>query len=253
MMCLTATATKQVCNDVISILGIKEPKIVAISPSKPNIKYVVKSKASIYEALTPLLEQLKCGHMECPRTIIYCHKLSDCGRVYIMFRDYLGTYFTAPIDAPDLPQYRVVEMYHSCTDPEIKEHILLHFSKPSHLRIVVATIAFGMGVDCPDVHQIVHIGAPNDVESCIQETGRAGRDGMQSVAILFLIPGESKKQVEQDIKTYTKNVSICRREILFRNFDGHICKATSLCMCCDVCYELCNCGQCKIKSKGFVV
>ena len=85
-------------------------------------------------------------------------------------------------------------MYHSCTDPEIKDHILLNFSKPSHLRVVVATIAFGMGVDCPDVHQIVHIGAPNDVESYIQETGRAGRDGMQSVAILFIIPGESKNK-----------------------------------------------------------
>ena len=42
-----------------------------------------------------------------------------------------------------------------------------------------------MGIDCPDVHQIVHVGAPEDIESYIQETGRAGRDGMQSIAILL--------------------------------------------------------------------
>ena len=104
-------------------------------------------------------------------------------------------------------------------------------------------------IDCPDVYEIVHIGPPNDVDSYLQETGRAGQDGMQSVAVLFQIPGESKTQVEQDIKAYTKNASRCRREMLFKNFDVHIRKATSLCMCCDVCHELCKCGQCKIKSK----
>ena len=84
MMCLTATATKQVCTEVIGILGIKRPKFVVILPSKSNIKHMVKSKGSIYEALT-LMEQLKHAYMECPRTIIYCRKLSDCGRVYLMF------------------------------------------------------------------------------------------------------------------------------------------------------------------------
>ena len=192
MMCLTATATKQVCTEVIGILGIRRPKFVVISPSKSNIKYVVKSKGSIYEVLIPLMEQLKHAHMESPRTIICYRKLSDCGRVYLVFRNYLGAHFTVPVDAPDLTQYRVVEMFHSCTDLEIKDHILHFFSKPSHLRIVIATVTFGMGVDCPDVHQIMHIGAPDNVESYIQETGRAGRDGMLSVAVLLLIPGESR-------------------------------------------------------------
>ena len=50
---------------------------------------------------------------------------------------HLGAYFTAHVDASDLPQNRVVEMHHSCTDSEIKDHILMYFSKPSHLQIVV--------------------------------------------------------------------------------------------------------------------
>ncbi len=118
---------------------------------------------------------------------------------------------------------------------------------------MIATVTFGMGVDCLDVHQIVHIGAPDNVESYIQETGRAGRDGMQSVAVLLLIPGESRTQLEKDMKSYTTNIFNCRREMLFTNFEGDILKATSLCMCCDICYDLCKCGLCKIKSKDFVV
>ena len=73
-----------------------------------------------------------------------------------------------------------------------KSHVVISIAQQIWHGIVVATIAFGMGVDCPDIHQIVHIGPPNDVESYIQETGRAGRDSMQSVAVLFQIPGGIK-------------------------------------------------------------
>ena len=66
------------------------------------------------------------------------------------------------------------------------------FCSPSHLRVIIATTAFGMGVACVDVHQIVHLTPPDSVESYIQETGRAGRDGTNSVAVLYLIKGELK-------------------------------------------------------------
>ena len=79
-------------------------------------------------------------------------------------------------------------MYHSCTDSVLKETISDLFSKKSHLRIVVATVAFGMGIDCPDVRQVIH-GPPEDLESYIQETGRAGLDGNQSLAVLLIPKG----------------------------------------------------------------
>ena len=63
-------------------------------------------------------------------------------------------------------------MYTKCTEGNIKEDIVSEFAKPNgKLRIVVGTIAFGMGLDCPDVRQILHWGASHDIESYIQETG----------------------------------------------------------------------------------
>ena len=82
------------------------------------------SKSDLYEAFVPLMEQLKHKHKDFPQTIIYCQKLSDCGRIYLLFKSYLGQHFTFPKGAPDLPQYRMIDMFHSCTDSVIKEHIL---------------------------------------------------------------------------------------------------------------------------------
>ena len=80
---------------------------------------------------------------EFPHTIIYCQRLPECGRIYRHLRYCLGKQFTEPVDAPDLPEFRLVDMFHSSVDVEIKEHILKSFTKPSHLRVVIATVASG--------------------------------------------------------------------------------------------------------------
>ncbi len=71
----------------------------------------------------------------------------------------------------------------SCTDQEVKDNIINLFSKTSNLRVVVATGAFGMGIDCLNVCQVIHYGFPSDVESYVQETGHAGRDGLPLMAV----------------------------------------------------------------------
>ena len=113
---------------------------------------------------------------------------------------------------------------------------------PSHLRIVVATVAFGMGIDCPDVHQVVHFGPPDNIEAYIQENGRAGRDGQQSVAVIELINGELMVQVDDEMKEYGNNLDVCRRYKLFTKFEGYIYNADSACTCCDLCSRFCNCS-----------
>ena len=101
---------------------------------------------------------------------------------------------------------RLVDMFTSGTHPEVKEVILKSFqSQIAPLRIVIDTIAFGMGIDCPDVQEIIHVGPPSDVEDFVQQIGRAGRDNLPSFAML----------------KYCRLVNLCRRNFLFSEFDSY--------------------------------
>lgn len=83
---------------------------------------------------------------------------------------------------------------------------MLQFTVSSPLHIVVATVAFGMGVDCPDIWQVIHWGVSEGVEPYVQETGQAGTDGKLSCALLFYGKGElGKKRTSELMKTYCKN------------------------------------------------
>lgn len=249
IMALTATATVALREEVISILGMKKPAVIAISPSKPNIMYVVIQADSLQQGFVNIMEGIKKQRAIFPRTIIYCQTLSDCGCLYLHFKNCLGEQFTEPKDAPDLPEFRLVDMYHSCTDPDIQANILQQFCKKSHLRIVIATVAFGMGIDCPDVRQVIHLGPPDSIESYIQETGRVGRDGSESIAVLALVKGVHKHHVDDKMLAYTKNKSVCRRYELFNNFEGYKYNAKSPCTCCDLCGKACECLLCNTIDK----
>ena len=220
LMALTATATCAVRHDVKCVLGMKKPTIVVISPSKANIYYCVRKSDSMVDAFIPMLEQLRILRCDFQRTLIYCRKFSDCGDLYLHFKDFLGNGFTELEDAPDLPQFRLVEMYHSCTDPVVKESISNLFTKNSHLRVLVATVAFVMGIDCPDVRQVIHVRPPEDVECYIQETGRAGRDGKESLAAI-LIPKGSRYSMNKKMQDYVNNMDTCRRYMFFYDFEGY--------------------------------
>ncbi len=76
----------------------------------------------------------------------------------------------------------------------MKKKIVEQFSIESPLRVVIATIAFGMGMNCRDIRQIIHLGIPQDAESYVQESGRAGRDGKQSIAVILKKPRNLDKR-----------------------------------------------------------
>ena len=97
----------------------------------------------------------------------------------------LGPELTEPTDVLNSSRFHLVDMFTSVTDAQQKDVIISLFTNPSHLRIIVAMVAFELGINCPDVRQIVHAGMPVDLESYIQETGRAGKDGQPALITLL--------------------------------------------------------------------
>ena len=104
-----------------------------------------------------------------------------------------------------------------------------------------------MGLDCTDVCQVIHVSAPDDVESYIQETGRGGRDGNLSLATLSVV-----NRTINNICIYQKNDFITRHDLLLQNMDNykHV-DMESKCMCCDICLKTCACGLCNENNSFF--
>ena len=219
------------------------PFIISQSPDRPNISYGVETPRKMEDTFTALAEELKRRRKTADRTIIFCRTHEDCAHIYIYLKRYLGKESIDPIGAPDLARFRLFDMFSSCTQKTIKETILAGFCNPNgKLRVVVATVAFGMGIDCLNVRRILHWGSSPDIELYLQETGRAGRDGHQSKAILYSIPSAANQFVEEDMKEYCKT---CRRLMLLKDFvdaldNLHI----NTCLCCDICKIECTCDDC---------
>ena len=156
IMGMTATATTTTRDRVISTLGLINPVVVSASPDKPNISYAVRQKVSIEEAFSgPLAVKLKTLRRKLPRMIIFCRRYEECTLLYHFFLSLLKNEFTQPVGAPNLAQFRLVDMYTSVTRKSVQESIVASFStSDSPLRIVICAIAFGMGIDCVDVCQI---------------------------------------------------------------------------------------------------
>ena len=128
----------------------------------------------------------------------------------------------------------------------MKQDILENFSKENtHLRVVIATTALGMGLDIPDVRQVVHVGLPSEIEMYVQESGRGGRDGKPCKAIII---NRSLAHTSKMLKQYASNISECCRRLLFQSFlkasESFDSETPLLCKCCDVCAQSCHCMQC---------
>lgn len=252
-LALTATASKTLRQKVSLTIGLYQPVVIAISPCKKNMIYTLGKKfTTIEKTFKPLLARLKRKKSSMNRVLVYCRRHQDVSLLYTYFKHGLGIDFTEPQDAPDLSRFRRVEMFTKCTDEEVKVQIVKSFSMESPLRVVIATVAFGMGLDCPDVRQVVHLGAPDNTESYIQETGRGGRDGNLALATLLLIDKDNQFRTEGMLK-YQRNGTVCRRDLLFEDMDEY--EHTDMgykCTCCDICAKTCTCGLCQEKTSQFI-
>jgi len=177
-LALAATATKALRLKVSELVGLVKPLVIAVSPCKQNMMYTVSKFTAIEETFLPICKGIKAQWILFPRMIIYCRKVEDCSMLYAYFQSGLGDGFTEPPDAPDLCRFRLVDMFTSRIDKSVKSQIIKYFERGSCLRVVIATIAFSMGLDCPDVRQVIHLGTPDNLKGTCKKP--EGVEGMTS-------------------------------------------------------------------------
>ena len=231
LIALTATADKLVRRDITERLRLKNHELFVSSFNRPNIYYTVEPKRNSYPQL---LEYLKKRKNE--SGIIYCLSRNSTESLAADLRD-------EGFDAL---------AYHAGLDKEKRDKHQELFLK-DEVKIIVATIAFGMGIDKSNVRFVVHLDLPKNIESYYQETGRAGRDGLESEALLFFSWGDvvklkgfaevegNKSQTEIMLRKLNTmgefgDLKMCRRKFLLKYFDEELAE---------------NCGNCDNCNKVF--
>jgi len=228
-MALTATATPRVRADVVKQLGMADTKWFLTSFNRSNLQYEVHGKKGKGSGLNDIIAMInskwkkKCG-------IVYCFSRKEC-------EDVASTLSQNGISA--IP-------YHAGLGPSDRTNAQDRWIKDK-VDVICATIAFGMGIDKPDVRFVIHYSLPKSIEGYYQESGRAGRDGRHSTCILFYAYADKyriqklidlDKSAKQDVKqihyanlwemvNYCENTNDCRRvlqlQYLGEVFDSRHC------------------------------
>ncbi|HEY5036745.1 MAG TPA: DNA helicase RecQ, partial [Chthoniobacterales bacterium] len=172
LMALTATATERVREDIVRQLKLRDPRIYVASFDRPNLTYSVVPKASPYDQLLHFLRA----------------RPNDSGIVYCASRKSADS-IAAKLNADGIP----AKPYHAGLENSERAQNQEAFLRDD-VRVVSATIAFGMGINKPNVRFVVHYDLPKNIESYYQETGRAGRDGLPSDCVLLFSAGDVVKQ-----------------------------------------------------------
>ncbi|MBU0467751.1 MAG: DNA helicase RecQ [Candidatus Omnitrophica bacterium] len=224
-LAVTATATKRVRHDIISNLMLKEPVELTASFNRDNLFYEVIKKNRPTDQTLDFLEKFK----------------GQSGIIYCFSRKQVDS-LTA-----DLNEYGFKALpYHAGLTSEVRTKNQELFIRDD-VPIIVATIAFGMGINKPNVRFVIHYDLPKNIESYYQETGRAGRDGLQSQCLLFFNPGDIAKIryfIDQKTDMLQQRVAIDHLNAMVDFAESRMCRRVPLITYFGEDYAVDNCGQC---------
>ncbi len=169
VLALTATATPKVADDIQDKLGFTRKNVIRMSFNRDNLRYVVRNTENKEKELTHILSRLEGS------SIVYVRSRRNTKEI----ADSLNALGIS------------AEYYHAGLEQKTKDDRQTRWSSGAS-RVMVATNAFGMGIDKPDVRSVIHMDIPDSPEAYFQEAGRAGRDGRTAYAVLLYSPGDRR-------------------------------------------------------------
>ena len=237
VIALTATASITSTEQIVTSLCMKDVVYVRHNPDRPNItlecKVMPNSQLAWSEYLQQDAELLKTCRLDTPRRGYFCCTIEMTCRLYEFFEAYLGDQSYTDLTCHN-PETRIFAMYHSESARSVKEAVVKSLSDSNGVvRRVFATTSLSMGVNCPNVREVVFWGPPKDLEEYFQECGRAGRDGQLATAIL-LYSTSQLQHCNNEMKHLCTSKE-CMRQVVLRHFGYSTESFPKSKACCTVC------------------
>ena len=249
LMALTATANLATRKIVMKNLEMNHCYVMALNPNKVNICYAVEQKPDdLMSVFGQIILHIQEHGVKSDRTIVFCRTYDDCSAIFQFLTLELASRNVFEFRDEPGPRKFICEKFTACSSPKTKRNIIDSFTRPNGVvRIVIATVAFGMGLDTPNVWQVIHWGPAEDLELYVQETGRGGRDGAPTRVTLFYSSKDlsGAGHTTEAIRKYCTNTQECRRKVLMCQFtDDEVASPPCFHQCCDVCAMVCMCNEC---------